>query len=65
MLVDPIPVILSTLGGYLMGSLGKAESWVQAIDTGQIDVGLAMVVANMNFGNVEIVVVVIYSITSW
>jgi BASS family bile acid:Na+ symporter len=55
-------VILSAAGGYLLGGLGGSNQWVQALGTGQRNIAAAMVVATMNFGNQEIVMVVVYSL---
>jgi BASS family bile acid:Na+ symporter len=62
LLASLILVILTTAGGYLLGSLGKADSWVQALGAGQRNIAAAMVVATMNFGNDEVVMVVVYSL---
>ena len=62
LLASLILVILTTVGGYLLGSLGKADSWVQALGAGQRNIAAAMVVATMNFGNNEVVMVVVYSL---
>jgi predicted Na+-dependent transporter len=62
LLASLILVILTVAGGYLLGSLGKAESWVQALGAGQRNIAAAMVVATMNFGNDEVVMVVVYSL---
>jgi BASS family bile acid:Na+ symporter len=55
-------VILSAAGGYLLGSLGGSNKWVQALGAGQRNIAAAMVVATMNFGNDEVVIVVVYSL---
>jgi len=57
-----ILVILTTAGGYLLGKLGKAGDWLQALGAGQRNIAAAMVVATMNFGNDEVVMVVVYSL---
>jgi BASS family bile acid:Na+ symporter len=62
LLASLILVILTTAAGYLLGSLGKAESWVQALGAGQRNIAAAMVVATMNFGSEEVVMVVVYSL---
>lgn len=62
LLASLILVILTAVGGYLLGSLGKADSWVQALGAGQRNIAAAMVVATMNFGNDEVVMVVVYSL---
>ena len=62
MLASLILVILTVVGGYLLGSLGKAGSWLQALGAGQRNIAAAMVVATMNFGNDEVVMVVVYSL---
>lgn len=62
LLASLILVILTVVGGYLLGKLGKAESWIQALGAGQRNIAAAMVVATMNFGNDEVVMVVVYSL---
>ena len=62
LLASLILIILTTVGGYLLGSLGKADRWVQALGAGQRNIAAAMVVATMNFGNDEVVMVVVYSL---
>lgn len=62
LLASLILVIVTTLGGYLLGKVGKAESWVQGLGAGQRNIAAAMVVATMNFGNDEVVMVVVYSL---
>ena len=62
LLASLILVILTTAGGYLLGKLGKAVGWIQALGAGQRNIAAAMVVATMNFGNDEIVMVVVYSL---
>jgi len=62
LLASLILIVLTTVGGYLLGRLGKADSWVQALGAGQRNIAAAMVVATMNFGNDEVVMVVVYSL---
>ncbi|HET6443082.1 MAG TPA: bile acid:sodium symporter family protein [candidate division Zixibacteria bacterium] len=62
LLASLILVILTVAGGYLLGSLGKAEGWIQALGSGQRNIAAAMVVATLNFGNDEVVMVVVYSL---
>jgi len=62
LLASLILVILTAVGGYLLGKLGKVGSWVQALGAGQRNIAAAMVVATMNFGNDEVVMVVVYSL---
>ena len=62
LLASLILVILSAVGGYLLGSLGRSEKWVQALGAGQRNIAAAMVVATMNFGSEEVVMVVVYSL---
>ncbi len=59
LLASVILVIVSIAAGYL---LGAPQSWVQALGAGQRNIAAAMVVATMNFGNEEIVMVVVYSL---
>ena len=53
---------MTTAGGYLLGKLGKAGDWIQGLGAGQRNIAAAMVVATMNFGNDEIVMVVVFSL---
>ena len=62
LLASLILVILTTAGGYLLGKLGKGGEWLQALGAGQRNIAAAMVVATMNFGNDEVVMVVVYSL---
>jgi predicted Na+-dependent transporter len=62
LLVSLILVIVSVAGGYLLGGLGGSNQWVQALGAGQRNIAAAMVVATMNFGNDEIVMVVVFSL---
>ena len=62
LLASLILVVLTTVGGYLLGKLGKAGDWLQALGAGQRNIAAAMVVATMNFGNDEVVMVVVYSL---
>jgi BASS family bile acid:Na+ symporter len=57
-----ILVVLTTAGGYLLGKIGKADDWVQGLGAGQRNIAAAMVVATMNFGSDEVVMVVVYSL---
>ena len=62
LLASLILVIVSAVGGYLLGRLGGSNEWVQALGAGQRNIAAAMVVATMNFGNDEIVMVVVFSL---
>jgi predicted Na+-dependent transporter len=62
LLASLVLVGLTTAGGYLLGRLGKAGYWLQGLGAGQRNIAAAMVVATMNFGNDEIVMVVVYSL---
>jgi len=64
LLASLILVIVSAAGAYLLGTLGKADNWVQAFGAGQRNIAAAMVVATMNFSNEEIVMVVVYSLVT-
>jgi BASS family bile acid:Na+ symporter len=57
-----ILVVLTTAGGYLLGKLGQAGDWIQGLGAGQRNIAAAMVVATMDFGKDEIVMVVVYSL---
>jgi predicted Na+-dependent transporter len=62
LLTSLILVIVSAAGAYLLGGLGGSNKWVQALGAGPRNIAAAMVVATMNFGNDEIVMVVVYSL---
>jgi len=62
LLASLILVVLTVAGGYLLGALAKAESWIQALGAGQRNIAAAMVVATMNFGSDEVVMVVVFSL---
>ncbi|MEJ2348526.1 MAG: hypothetical protein P8Y03_01940 [Anaerolineales bacterium] len=62
LLASLILVILTVVGGYLLGKLGQVDGWLQALGAGQRNIAAAMVVATMNFGNDEVVMVVVYSL---
>ena len=62
LLASLILIVLTTAGGYLLGRLGKAGGWLQALGAGQRNIAAAMVVATTNFGNNEIVMVVVFSL---
>jgi BASS family bile acid:Na+ symporter len=62
LLASLILVIVSAAGGYLLGGLSGSNKWVQALGAGQRNIAAAMVVAVTNFGNEEIVMVVVYSL---
>ena len=57
-----ILVIVSLVGGYLLGSLGGFDKLVQAFGAGQRNIAAAMVVATMNFGDDVVVIVIVYSL---
>ena len=62
LLASLILIILTTAGGFLLGRLGKVDGWLQALGAGQRNIAAAMVVASTNFGNDEIVMVVVFSL---
>ena len=62
LLASLILVVLTAAGGYLLGKLGSAGDWIQGLGAGQRNIAAAMVVATMNFGNDEIVMVVVFSL---
>jgi BASS family bile acid:Na+ symporter len=59
-----ILVILSLVGGYLLGGFSGSDKVVQSLGAGQHNIAAAMVVATMNFGAEVIVMVVVYSLIS-
>ena len=61
LLASLILVILCVTGGYLLGGSNK---WVHGLGAGQRNIAAAMVVATMNFGNDEVVMVVVFSLIS-
>ncbi len=46
----------------MKGVLEGSHKWVQALGSGQRNIAAAMVAATMNFGNDEVVMVVVYSL---
>lgn len=60
LLASLLLVILSVAGGYLLGG----SKWEQGLGAGQRNIAAAMVVATMNFGNDEVVMVVVFSLVS-
>jgi len=62
LLASLILIVLTTAVGYLLGRLGKADGWLQGLGAGQRNIAAAMVVASTNFGNDEIVMVVVFSL---
>jgi BASS family bile acid:Na+ symporter len=63
LLASLIMVVLTVIGGYLLGGLGGSTTkWVQALGAGQRNIAAAMVVATMNFSNDEVVMIVVYSL---
>lgn len=61
-LASLILVVLTLVGGYLLGSLGRAGGWLQALGAGQRNIAAAVVVATLNFSNDEVVMVVVFSL---
>jgi hypothetical protein len=55
-------LVCEQAGASLLDKLGKAGAWLQALGAGQCNIAAAMVVATMNFGNDEVVMVVVYSL---
>jgi predicted Na+-dependent transporter len=64
LLASLILVILCVAGAYLLGSLGGSQKWVHGLGAGQRNIAAAMVVATQNFGNDEVVMVVVLSLIS-
>jgi BASS family bile acid:Na+ symporter len=62
LLASLILVILSAALAFFLGNFTKADGWVQAFGAGQRNIAAAMVVATMNFGSEEVVMVVVYSL---
>lgn len=59
LLASLILVLLFLAGGYL---LGGSDKLLQGLGAGQRNIAAAMVVATMNFGNDEVVMVVVFSL---
>jgi BASS family bile acid:Na+ symporter len=57
-----ILVAISLAVGYFLGGPGASTKWVQSLGAGQRNIAAAMVVATMNFGNDEVVMVVVNSL---
>lgn len=62
LLASLILVVVTIAGGFLLGKVSGADAWVQALGAGQRNIAAAMVVATLNFGSDEVVMVVVYSL---
>jgi BASS family bile acid:Na+ symporter len=62
LLASLVLVVVCLGGGYLLGGFGDSDRWVQGLGAGQRNIAAAMVVATMNFGSDEVVMVVVYSL---
>lgn len=57
-----ILVIISLVVGYFLGGPGASSKWVQSLGAGQRNIAAAMVVATMNFGDNELVMIIVFSV---
>jgi len=62
LLASTILVIVALAAGYLLGGPGASNKWVQSLGAGQRNVAAAMVVATMNFGDEELVMIIVFSV---
>jgi len=62
LLASLLLVVACLGGGYLLGGFAGSDRWVQGLGAGQRNIAAAMVVATMNFGSDEVVMVVVYSL---
>lgn len=64
LLASIILVIVALAAGYLLGGPGASNKWVQSLGAGQRNIAAAMVVATMNFGDEELVMIIVFSVIS-
>ena len=62
LLASIILVIIALAAGYLLGGPGASNKWVQSLGAGQRNIAAAMVVATMNFGDEELVMIIVFSV---
>ena len=62
LLASIILVIVSLATGYLLGGPGASNKLVQSLGAGQRNIAAAMVVATMNFGDEELVMIIVFSV---
>lgn len=57
-----ILVIVALAAGYLLGGSDSSSKWVQSLGAGQRNIAAAIVVATMNFGDAELVMIIVFSV---
>ncbi|HFQ92771.1 MAG TPA: bile acid:sodium symporter family protein, partial [Anaerolineae bacterium] len=57
-----ILVIVALAAGYLLGGSDFSSKWVQSLGAGQRNIAAAIVVATMNFGDAELVMIIVFSV---
>jgi BASS family bile acid:Na+ symporter len=62
LLASIVLVIVALVAGYLLGGSGASNKWVQSLGAGQRNIAAAMVVATMNFGDEELVMIIVFSV---
>ena len=62
LLASVILVIIALATGYLLGGPDSSTKWVQSLGAGQRNIAAAMVVATMNFGDEEVVMIIVFSV---
>jgi len=62
LLASIVLVIVALVAGYLLGGPGASNKWVQSLGAGQRNIAAAMVVATMNFGDEELVMIIVFSV---
>lgn len=62
LLASIILIIVAAAAGYLLGGPGASNKWVQSLGAGQRNIAAAMVVATMNFGDAELVMIIVFSV---
>jgi len=55
-------VIVALAAGYLLGGPGASNKWVQSLGAGQRNIAAAVVVATTNFGDEELVMIIVFSV---
>ena len=62
LLASIILIIVAVAAGYLLGGSDASNKWVQSLGAGQRNIAAAMVVATMNFGDQELVMIIVFSV---
>ncbi len=59
-----ILIIVAVVAGYFLGGSDSSSKWVQSLGAGQRNIAAAIVVATMNFGNDELIMIIVFSVVT-